>query len=54
MQTQADGNSTNRLMLNEEIENALLYSCPTIQYRLMHPFEDESPHGCIIKLRLID
>ena len=28
MQIQADGNSTNRLMLNEKIENALLYSCP--------------------------
>ena len=34
-------NSTNRLMLNEEVENALLYSCPTIQHRLVHPFEDE-------------
>ena len=45
--------SKNRLMLNEEVENALLYSCP-IQYRLVHPFEDESPHGCTIELRLID
>jgi len=37
-------------MLNEEVENALLYSCPTIQYRLVHPFEDESPHGAPLSL----